>query len=199
MGEKNRNDRRVTRTRRSLSGALVELIQEKHFDEITVQNVLDRADVGRSTFYTHFRDKEDLFQQNWQHFLDMLVSQIYWEQVGQGSFIPVYFLFDHLKNVQPFYRGLVRSRKTDAIFKSGLTLLSERINTSLKEWLRGKPAPSVPLPILSHYVSSEIFSLLKWWLDHKMPHSPERMDQIFHQLVTPGLQSALRGSDRPIK
>ena len=190
---------RVNRTKRSLSGALVELIQEKHFDEITVQNVLDRADVGRSTFYSHFRDKEDLFQQNWQHFIDMLVSQVDWKQAGRGSFIPVYFLFDHLKNVQPFYRGLVRSRKTDAIFKSGVTLMTERINRSLTDWLGGKPTPSVPVPILSHYLSSEIFSLLRWWLEHNMPHSPERMDQIFHQLVTPGLQSALQGSDRPIR
>jgi len=55
-------DRRTNRTRRSLSTALVDLVKEKRFDDITVQNVIDRADVGRSTFYSHFRDKDDLFQ-----------------------------------------------------------------------------------------------------------------------------------------
>src|SRR5438445_130905 len=54
-------DRRILRTRDTLGDALVELMQEKAFDEITVQEVLDRAGVGRSTFYAHYRDKENLF------------------------------------------------------------------------------------------------------------------------------------------
>jgi len=63
---KKRPDRRTQRTRRRLSGALVELVEEKRFDDITVQNVIERAEVGRATFYSHFRDKEDLFEQQWE-------------------------------------------------------------------------------------------------------------------------------------
>src|SRR3989442_3487180 len=84
-----KEDRRTNRTRRSLSAALVELVKEKRFDDITVQNVIDRADVGRSTFYSHFRDKEDLFQKDWERFLDMLAQQIDWDKAGQASFVPV--------------------------------------------------------------------------------------------------------------
>ena len=54
-------DRRIRRTRDTLGDALVELIREKPFDSITVQEILDRAGVGRSTFYTHYSDKQDLF------------------------------------------------------------------------------------------------------------------------------------------
>jgi len=119
MTAKKKTDRRTRRTQHSLTHAMVNLITEKRFDDITVQNLIDRADIGRSTFYSHFRDKEDLFQQNWEGFLDFCVQQIDWSKAGRGSFMPVQFLFSHLQEVQPFYQGLVRSRKSDAMFKSG--------------------------------------------------------------------------------
>ena len=183
-------DRRTNRTRRSLSSALVELVEEKRFDEITVQNVIDRANVGRSTFYSHFRDKEDLFQKNWERFLYMLAQQIDWDKAGQASFVPIVFLFRHLQEAQTFYKGLVRSRMTDSIFKSGVSYLSQQIESALMTRLRGKSAPAIPVPILSHYLASELFVLLQWWLDQKMPYPPERMDEIFHDLVNPTFRSA---------
>ena len=184
-------DRRSERTQRSLSEALVELIKEKRFDEITVQEVIDRADVGRSTFYSHFRDKEDLFQKDWERFLDGFAQHIDWEKAGAGSFIPIVYLFSHLKDVQPFYQSLVRSGKTDAIFKSGLSHLSQRMEVALTARGSGKRAPSVPVPILANYLASELFALLQWWLDSGMPYSPPRMDEIYHELVTPTCRTVL--------
>jgi AcrR family transcriptional regulator len=187
------NDRRSARTQRSLSEALVELIKEKRFDEITVQNVIDRADVGRSTFYSHFRDKEDLFQKDWERFLGDFAQHIDWEKAGAGSFVPVVYLFSHLKEFQPFYKGLVRSQKTDAVFKSGISYLSQKIESALITRLCGKPAPAIPIPILANYLASELFALLQWWLDSEMPYPPERMDEIFHELVTPTFRTILPG------
>ncbi len=184
-------DRRSARTQRSLSEALVDLIKEKRFDEITVQEVIDRADVGRSTFYSHFRDKEDLFQKDWERFLGGLAQHIDWEKAGHGSFVPVVYLFSHLQEYHHFYQSLVRSGKTDHVFKSGLSYLSQQIEAALTLRLRGQPAPTIPLPILSNYLASELFALLKWWLDSGMPYPPERMDEIFHELVTPTFRAAL--------
>jgi AcrR family transcriptional regulator len=65
MTTRKKVDRRTQRTRHQLGRALVGLVEEKRFDDITVQDVIDRADVGRSTFYTHFRDKEDLLRKDW--------------------------------------------------------------------------------------------------------------------------------------
>ena len=186
MRAKKTTDRRTQRTRHSLTHAMVDLVTEKRFDDITVQNLIDRADIGRSTFYTHFRDKEDLFQTNWEGFLEFCVEQIDWTSVGQGSFFPVRFLFDHLKDVQPFYRGLVRSRKSEPLMKTGAEYLSQSIGEGLQAHL--KYHPSIPVPILSNYLATELFALLKWWLDQGMPYSPERMDQIFHELVNPAFQ-----------
>ena len=57
---------------------------------------------------------------------------------------------------------------------------------------RLKDEPSVPIPILANYLASELFFLLKWWLDYGMTYSPERMDQIYHDLITPTLRSQLK-------
>lgn len=72
------SDRRVQRTRKVLQEAMVQLIREKGYDAITVQDILDRADVGRATFYAHYQSKEDLFMAH--H--DTLISSL---GVGQSS------------------------------------------------------------------------------------------------------------------
>jgi AcrR family transcriptional regulator len=189
-----KSDRRANRTRRSLSGALVELIKEKRFAEITIQNVLDRADVGRSTFYSHFRDKDDLLQRDWEGFLAALARHIDWDKATKGRFFPVVLLFSHLQEFQPFYKGLVRSRKADELFKSGVAYLSKEIEGALALRLRGKAAPQIPVGILANYLASELFNLLQWWLDHGMPYPPERMEEIYHELVTPTFCAALEKS-----
>jgi len=190
MTAKKKTDRRTRRTQHSLTHAMVNLITEKRFDDITVQNLIDRADIGRSTFYSHFRDKEDLFQQNWEGFLDFCVQQIDWSKAGRGSFMPVQFLFSHLQDVQSFYQGLVRSRKSEAMFKSGIEYFGAKISGALKS--RVKQQTAIPISILSNYLATELFGLLRWWLDERMPYSPAQMDQIFHRLINPSVSAALQ-------
>ncbi len=187
-----KDDRRSNRTRRALREALIELILEKRYDAITVQNVLDRANVGRSTFYAHYRDKEDLFLSDWEGLLDWFVRHIKWENINEGQMVPVRELFGHVKEFHHFYVALVRSRKTNWLFKTGLSFLTNRIENALTSL----PADyqiqgAVPLPLLSNYIASEILALLRWWLDHNLQYSPERMDEIFHELIRPSLRLLL--------
>ncbi len=69
---KKKTDARVRRTRDALGDALIALMQEKPFDTITVQDVLDRAHVSRSTFYTHYSDKDDLLMSDAEEFFEAL-------------------------------------------------------------------------------------------------------------------------------
>jgi len=188
--KKKTSDRRTRRTRHKVSGALVDLIKEKRFDDITVQNLIDRAGVGRSTFYTHFRDKEDAFAHQWEQFNLFLAEQIKWENAGKHSFFPVKFFFQHLQESESFYQGLVRSGKVEAIFKSGVEHLSHHIQAALSAKFKSRQL-AIPIPVLSHYLANEFFGLLKWWLDARMPYTPEAMDEMFHRLVNPTIKSAL--------
>ena len=204
---KGKSDRRTRRTRHRLSGALVELIQEKRFDDITVQNVIERADVGRATFYKHFRDKEDLFDQQWAGLNRHLAENIDWEKAGRGSFFPVTFFCQHLQEVQPFYRGLLRSGKVDALFNRGVAYLGRNIEAALTERTKARarairatlgaprldpkpPETAIPIPVLSNYLANEFFGLLRWWLEAGMPYPPEAMDKLFHRLINPTVKSA---------
>ena len=188
-----KSDRRANRTRQLLSHALVELIQEKHYDAITVQNVIDRANVGRSTFYSHYRDKEDLFRSDWERLLERIVELVRWESIGGGRVVPVLELFDHVQEFQVFCRGLARSRKMDSLYKSGTSYLTKGFEKSLTSLLADKPKAAVPPAILANHLASAIFSLLAWWLDNNMPYPPERMDEIFHELVMPGVRASFEG------
>lgn len=187
--KKKTTDRRTRRTRNKVSGALVDLIKEKRFDDITVQNLIDRAGVGRSTFYSHFRDKEDAFEHQWEGLNKHLAEQIHWDKAGKDSFFPVVLFFSHLQESQSFYQGLVRSGKADALFKSGVAYLGHNIEAALDKKFKQQQV-AIPIPVLANYLANEFFGLLKWWLDAGMPYTPEAMDKMFHRLVNPTIASS---------
>lgn len=178
-------DRRVKKTIASLRSALIELILEKHYDSISVQDIIDRADVGRSTFYSHFRDKEDLLIGDWKKFLGLLAAHIDLDPVA-AKLAPVDGLMHHLKDFHAFYRALVRSGKSDRLFSLGTEFLAEKIEEKIKTQDFAKM--SVPPAVCSHYLALQIFGLLQWWLDRNMPYTPEEMDRMFHDLVSPGIR-----------
>lgn len=182
-------DRRVLRTQQSLRNALIELILEKHYDSISVQNIIDRANIGRSTFYLHFRDKEDLFRGDWQRLLEYFVRQITPESLQAGRIFPIQELFEHLKDFHHLYRALVKSRKIDQLFAYGQKYLMREIEMKFQTDFNIKTQTIIP--ILANYLASEVFSQLKWWLDNNMPLSPEQMDKIFHCLLLPGVNSVI--------
>lgn len=184
----NNVDRRVSRTVHTLRSALFELIQEKHYDTITVQDIIDRANVGRSTFYTHFRDKEDLLIGDWKKFLDLLAVHIDL-RAPNGRIAPVEGLMMHLKDYHAFYRALVKSGKTERLFALGIEHLAGRIEAKI---LGAKNVDlSVPASVCSHYLALQIFGMLRWWLDNNMQQTPAEMDRIFRELVAPGIRNVL--------
>src|ERR1700692_1803961 len=100
-------DERIRRTRARLGGALVALIQEKPINDVTVQEVLDRASVGRSTFYLHFRDKNDLLLSQLETFLEMMSTALSVRNEESHRVVPVAELFSHIGNQNQLYRSLV--------------------------------------------------------------------------------------------
>src|SRR5919107_2275075 len=108
---KKKTDARVRRTRDALGDALIALMQEKPFDTITVQDVLDRAHISRSTFYSHYSDKDDLLMSDAEEFFEALSMALSERGDKSDRVFPVREFFAHLADAQPFFQALVKSRR----------------------------------------------------------------------------------------
>jgi len=181
MGDK--PDRRSQRTRHLLSAALVELIREKEYNTITVSDIIDRANVGRSTFYTHFRDKDDLFVGELDRVIELLSQRI--PNQAEMPFFPSLGLFRHVGEEYQLYKSLLWGPGIDLLIKHMQKSLSKRIEQGLLE--SGKEF-NVPIPILANFIAGSFLTLLQWWLENKMVYSPEEMDKTFKELIMAGLE-----------
>jgi AcrR family transcriptional regulator len=178
-----KQDRRSQRTRHLLSEALVELIREKDYSIITVSDIIDRANVGRSTFYAHYRDKDDLFVGELDRVIELLSQHI--PNQEEIPFFPSLGLFRHVGEEYELYKSLLWGSGIDLLIKHLQKSLSKRIEQGLQE---SRKEFNVPLPILASFIAGSFLTLLKWWLENKMIYSPEEMDEIFKRLTLAGIE-----------
>lgn len=188
LGKK--EDQRVRRTRDRLGDALVELLVKIPFDDITVQNVLDRAGVSRSTFYAHYRDKNDLFLSDAEEFFEAMATAL--SSFGDKSerVAPVQELFAHIAEARPFYNALVESGRLHDVMELGQQHFARGIEQRLNEIPRAHAIPRDRRGAIAHGLAGTLFSLLVWWVQHQMTLSPEEMDKLFHRLVWTGADGA---------
>jgi len=189
--DQQRQDRRSQRTQQALMDALIALLAVKHYDEISINDIIDHANVGRSTFYAHYQDKDDLLKSGFERVLDMLIHHISFGEADQDLQLDTTQLFRHAQGHYELYRTLVWGSGFDLLTKDGHAALSAKFQENFTQLLSGKPEPSIPLAVLSYSMAGTLLILLKWWLDNKMPYSPEYMDGIFQQLVMPSARNIL--------
>jgi AcrR family transcriptional regulator len=191
-----REDRRVTRTRRILKDALIGLILEKGYAALTVQEILDRADVGRATFYAHYHDKEALLLSVFAELRDALregFEGIRPQDVarfgkGVGLTLP---LFTHADQHRHLYRALLSSRDGAVL----LGYLRDVLTAPLAEHLRVAAAShghaSSPVPVMVAAFVSAVLGVLVWWLEADAPYTPVEMDRMVERLLAPGMSVVL--------
>jgi AcrR family transcriptional regulator len=188
-----KTDRRSERTRQLLNAALIELMLEQRYDEITVQDIIDRANIGRSTFYAHYLDKEDLLVSGFTRVLDILSQDQHQRGEGEYQALPnLVRFFQHVQSHHQLYKALVRGGGIDRLFKKSHQHMRRNIEQHLAELIPAGQAPAAPLPLVADYLAGAILSMLTWWLDNEMPYTPEQMDALFQQLVRPGVQTTLQ-------
>ena len=185
-------DRRVRQTRNALGDALVTLIQEQPFDSITIQHVLDRAKVSRSTFYNHFRDKDDLFLSDADEFFELFSTSL--QRFGDKSnrVAPVREFFSHVADQRQFLRALIGSQKYRDILELGEGHFSRAIEARLAALPATRSMTHQERAARAHALSGALFSMLTWWINHKTRASPQQMDDLFHQIVWSGIQTQQR-------
>jgi len=186
-GSDKKTDARVRRTRDALGDALVALMQEKPFDTITVQDVLDRANVSRSTFYSHYSDKDDLLMSDAEEFFEALSMALSAHGDKSDRVFPVQEFFTHLSDVQPFFKALVKSGKYQENMELARGHFARGIERRLSELPRARSIPPNQLPAIAFTHAGALLSLLTWWLDRGMRESPDEMDELFHRIIWHGV------------
>ncbi len=186
-----KGDRRERRTRQLLHEALFDLIVEKRYDKITIDDIVERADVGRSTFYAHFQDKDALLLDGLERLLASLKQQAAEDHKTGAQLLSVCGLFRHVGEQHKLYEAMVWGHGIELFFKSAHESLTRDLEEHFAAQFDKQRKPKVSLSLVSNYLAGTLITLLKWWLDNKMPYSPEQMDEIFQQLVMPGVQAWL--------
>ena len=186
-----KHDRRSQRTHRLLAGALIALLTERRYSELTIQDILDRADIGRTTFYHHYWDKDDLLASEMERVIAVLLRQTNPEPHNRILPLPSFEIFQHLQEQQALYHALVYGKAIDIT----LTTLKMR----LREWLEqcwrqilAKPDDDIRIQITAQSVVGTFVTLVQWWMENNVPLSPKQMDTYFNQLVLPGVQAVLQ-------
>lgn len=190
VGTRKKPDARVRRTRDALGDALIALMQERPFDSITIQHVLDRADIGRSTFYNHFRDKDDLFLSDVDEFFTLMSTALDCHGDRSDRLLPAREFFAHVADVQPFIRALRDAEKFRDVFELAKGHFARGIEARLATVPATRSLSPVSRAARSHALAGAFLSLLEWWLAHPKAATPEEMDTFFHQLAWRGLHGA---------
>jgi len=189
-------DRRVQRRRRLLHKALMSRVLEKKYESITVQEILDRADVGRSTFYTHFQDKDELLVSGFENVKNLLHSS---QAAGSGSVGKTYeriigfslAMFEHANEYRAVNRALLGSN-AEAIVRRQIHaalagVISQEVRREMQEGKRANYPVSAEL--LTHFLVSTYISVLTWWLKSRNPVPPEDINAAYRHLALPCLAS----------
>ena len=182
MSKERPPDRRVRRTKQRLNDALESLIIEKGYDKITVQDLIDRADVGRSTFYAHYETKDDLLI-SWTQLADDMELHMAHEQTDAGSAMPSLTLFRHLGEHHHLYKAMLGGRGIDIVTEMIHSTLLRHATSELERRPDAGDRTTIPIEVRAGFLASSLLALLTWWLDNDMPYPPESINEMYQELT----------------
>ena len=187
-------DRRARRTRQSLHQSLMRLIVERGYEAITVADIADDADVGRSTFYAHFTDKEDLLRSAAANLRAIVLHQH--AAHGARSLTPearvlgfTHFMTEHLYEQRQLFHALMRGQAGPIILDVMGNVLRDIVRAELKQL--GIPAQGPrPREMLTQFIVGSYVAVIMWWLERGGKEKPEAISSGFAALVADGLRGA---------
>jgi AcrR family transcriptional regulator len=183
-------DRRVQRTKASLRNALIGLAREKPYATIAVKEILERANVGRSTFYSHFSDKDELLDSGIHEILagvDVGDSRHAGERVLAFALPLLKYVDAHRRHAD----GPKMARQSRLAMHAHLEhLLSDRIVEDIADSWTKTSSTEIPPQLLARHIAGTFVLLLNWWIDTESPLTPAEVDARFRALVLPALPTA---------
>src|ERR1041385_8315707 len=179
-----KTDRRVERTRELLQKALIELINERGYDAITIQDIVDRANLGRTTFYLHYNSKDELFMNCHEaiirEFHIGLLHPLSREELLSPETPPeMTSAYRHLEEGHALLYLIFQSKDSQLILRQIRERSAREIEANLRS-IFAEAKSKIPIDILANYLAGAQIALLQWWLERRRSHTPETLTQALH-------------------
>lgn len=182
-------DRRQIKTRATIFTAFTSLLEEKSYNSITIQNIIDKALIGRSTFYSHFETKEDLANALCTELFDHIVTTAMNQQSTGGlyfcnnaSYSVTCHIMHHLLENDHNILTLLSCESSELFIQSFKNRMDDLVRNLI---LNDKQSYPVPQEFLISHISSTFVETIQWWLKGDKKQSPEELDRYFHAVIDP--------------
>ena len=184
-------DRRQQKTRDAIFGAFGALLSGKTYSKITIQEIIDGANVGRTTFYAHFETKDDLLKE----LCDDLFAHVFSDELSAESTHDfsmktgnphamithiLYHLLDNKRNII----GILTSESNELFLQFFRQYLNELMAVRLLGEVRVDKA-SIPYDFLVSHISSSFVGMVQWWIKNNLKQSPEELADYFMAVIAP--------------
>lgn len=178
-------DRRQQKTRASIFEAFSKLLETKHFSNITVQEIIDKANIGRSTFYAHFETKDDLLKAMCTDIFNHVFSEeLQSEQThdfsddNSGLQSKLTHILYHLKDSEKDITGVFSSESGELFmkyFKEYLSVIFAKYRNEFKT--------NIPEEFVLNHLVGSFGEAVKWWIKNKMQYTPEEIAAYYMAMI----------------
>jgi len=188
-----KTDARVHRTRELLLDALVQLLMERGYEKLTIQNLLDRARVGRSTFYAHFEGKDELLACSIERLRVSLTAQ--WRTAvhadsGRTALLAFTLpFFQHLDSHRRVYHTTIGREHERTVEVHMQRMLRALVREDMAQQ-RARASPDA-VDLATRFVVGTLWAVVMWWMDGKKTLSPEEVNLVFQRMTFPGLDAII--------
>lgn len=187
--DEKKTDRRIVKTRKSISRAFETLLHKKSYSKITVQDIIDEADIGRSTFYAHFDTKDNLLAEMSAEIFDHVLynyrgpEETHNFKAGSKDLHQMFsHLLYHFKEDGVRFKGIFAGESSSVFwdkFKEQLAPLVEARISELPMEERG----TMPQELLSYIMVDTFVDVTKWWFRNGMVELPEEVEEYFENIM----------------
>ncbi len=178
-------DRRVLKTKLALRDAMLSLMASKGWDDMSIQEICDVANVGRSTFYVHYQSKDDLLSEGLSDLRDLLAGQAA-TLCGQGfHFLPG--LLEHMAEQRAVFKGAIGRRSGHGVARRFKEMVCQLVEAELTR----RRHPGANSPWVARFVAGGIVDAMAWWVDAPKALSIKEMERALNQLGEGALMSCV--------
>jgi AcrR family transcriptional regulator len=174
-------DRRVAKTRFALRDAMLALLPKQSWDDLSIQDICNQANVGRSTFYIHYHSKDELLSENLNDLRDSLSAAA--SPSAAQTLGSLHGLLAHMVQQKQVFKSVVGRRSGQAIerrFREMVCQLMERDLIPIKMPLQQRQ-------MLARYLAGGIVDLMAWWVDNPKAPSVDALEQLIQELAAAAL------------